>query len=164
MPSHAHVGAYDRIHVGASCTPEKLPALVDLLAPTGGVIVVPVHPSDLRCITKHANGTVTQRVLSQVRYGELEIPTEVQILAASIDLERQARVSSRLPPSTFAADVLRMLDTGTPTAGSVCSPSSSLSSGCHMDSERAWGARIVTRLLSSCSRGSHGEGGMSDAR
>lgn len=158
MPSHAHVGAYDRIHVGASCIPDKLPALVDLLAPSGGVIVVPVHPSDLRCIVKHPNGSVTQRVLSQVRYGELEIPTEVQILAASIDLERQARVSTRLPPSTFAADVVRILD-----APAVCSPSSSLSSASHLETgDKAWGARMVTRLLSSCSRGSSGDG--SDTR
>lgn len=73
MPSHDHHATYDRIHVGASCPPHKLPALVDLLAPSGGVVVVPVHPSDLRCIIKHADGHVTQRVLSQVRYGDLEV-------------------------------------------------------------------------------------------
>ena len=66
-------GQYDRIHVGASCPAELVGRLPALLRPEGGAIVVPVAPSDLRLITVTAAGAVTQRVLSQVRYGELEV-------------------------------------------------------------------------------------------
>lgn len=37
------------------------------------MIVTPVSPNDLRQITVDADGTVEQTVLSQVRYGELEV-------------------------------------------------------------------------------------------
>lgn len=65
-------GQYDRIHVGASCPPELLGRLLGLLRPEGGALVAPVAPSDLRLVSVDADGTVTQRILSQVRYGELE--------------------------------------------------------------------------------------------
>ena len=71
-PCHPQ-GRYDRIHVGASCPLEHLPRLTALLGPQGGSIVTPVAPSDLRLITVSAAGVTTQRVLSQVRYGELEV-------------------------------------------------------------------------------------------
>ena len=37
------------------------------------MIVTPVSPCDLRQITVDADGAVEQTVLSQVRYGELEV-------------------------------------------------------------------------------------------
>lgn len=66
-------GQYDRVHVGASCPPDRLPALLPLLRPQGGIIVTPVSPNDLRLITVDAEGTVIQKVISQVRYSELEV-------------------------------------------------------------------------------------------
>ena len=39
-----HEGKFDRVHVGGLCTPAKLPALVKLLKPEGGRLVVPCGP------------------------------------------------------------------------------------------------------------------------
>lgn len=61
------------MHVGASCPPERLAALLPLLQPQGGKIVTPVSPNDLRLISVSADGIVTQKVISQVRYSELEV-------------------------------------------------------------------------------------------
>lgn len=66
-------GQYDRVHVGASCPPDRLSALLSLLRPSGGVIVTPVSPNDMRVISVDDKGVITQRVISQVRYGELEV-------------------------------------------------------------------------------------------
>ena len=71
-------GQYDRVHVGAACPPDRLSSLLPLLRPTGGSIVTPVSPSDLRLITKDAQGSVTQQVLSQVRYSDLEVSATAQ--------------------------------------------------------------------------------------
>ncbi len=65
-------GRYDRVHVGASCRPDRLPALLELLRPEGGLLVTPVSPADLRVFTKTADG-ITSKLLSQVRYGDLEV-------------------------------------------------------------------------------------------
>ena len=83
MSAHEHIhaaiegslmqGQYDRVHVGASCPPDRLAALVPLLRPQGGIIVTPVSPNDLRMISVNAEGDVTQKVISQVRYSELEV-------------------------------------------------------------------------------------------
>ncbi len=66
-------GQYDRVHVGASCPPDRLAALLPLLRPQGGIIVTPVSPNDLRMIKVNAEGDVMQKVISQVRYSELEV-------------------------------------------------------------------------------------------
>ena len=65
-------GQYDRVHVGASCRPDRLPALLELLKPEGGLLVTPVSPADLRLFIKTSSG-VTSKLLSQVRYGDLEV-------------------------------------------------------------------------------------------
>ena len=65
-------GQYDRIVVGASSPPEKMDWLLSLLRPEGGVIVTPVSPSDLRKVTKLSDGTSSTRVISQVRFSNLE--------------------------------------------------------------------------------------------
>lgn len=62
MPPERHLGAYDRVHVGASCPADRVQLLLQLLKPEGGVIVVPVAPNDLRVITKKMNGAVAQKV------------------------------------------------------------------------------------------------------
>lgn len=66
-------GQYDRIHVGASCPADRVSSLLPLLRPEGGKIVTPVSPNDLRLISVDADGTVDQKVISQVRYSELEV-------------------------------------------------------------------------------------------
>lgn len=70
MPTPRHRGQYDRVHVGASCPPDRLQPLVQLLRPEGGMIVVPVSPNDLRVITKKPNGAVTQKVGPQAASAE----------------------------------------------------------------------------------------------
>ena len=69
-------GQYDRIHVGACCPLERLHSLMTLLKPTGGLIVSPVAPSDLQAITVKPDGRQEVRVLSQVRYSDLEVGAE----------------------------------------------------------------------------------------
>ena len=66
------------MHCGAACPQSKLGPLLDLLRPEGGLIVTPVEPSDLRAIIKKADGTLTSRIISQVRYSTLEVsqPTD----------------------------------------------------------------------------------------
>ncbi len=77
-------GQYDRVHVGASCPPDRLAALLPLLRPQGGIIVTPVSPNDLRMIKVNANGDVTQKVISQVRYSELEVLRPTPCLSCCI--------------------------------------------------------------------------------
>lgn len=108
LPAPRHRGKYDRVHVGAACPPEKLGALLSLLSPEGGRMVVPVVPSDLRVITKAPDGRVTQRVISQVRFSELEMPGDASILLASLRAERKARTAPQELPSTYQADLESM--------------------------------------------------------
>jgi protein-L-isoaspartate O-methyltransferase len=77
-------GKYDRVHCGAACPPHKLAALVDLLRPEGGLVVTPVEPSDLRVIVKAADGSVRQRIVSQVRYSTLEVRAHAASKVAGI--------------------------------------------------------------------------------
>jgi hypothetical protein len=62
MPATRFLGQFDRVHVGASCPPDRLAPLLSLLRPEGGLVVVPVSPNDLRVITKRPDGGVTQKV------------------------------------------------------------------------------------------------------
>lgn len=59
--------------MGASCPPDRVSSLLTLLRPEGGKIVTPVSPNDLRLISVDADGVVEQKIISQVRYGELEV-------------------------------------------------------------------------------------------
>lgn len=103
MLNSTHKGQYDRVHVGASCPPRLLPRLLCLLRPEGGMLVTPVAPSDLRLITVDAAGNVNQRVLSQVRYGELEVPGDAEIVLWALASERPTAL--QLPSSRFSEDV-----------------------------------------------------------
>lgn len=104
-PAFKWLGQFDRVHVGASCPPDRLAPLVAMLRPEGGLIVVPVAPNDLRVITKRPNGTVTQKVISQVRFSDLEVPSEAEVLLATLRCERRQRTAPADHPSTFADDV-----------------------------------------------------------
>jgi protein-L-isoaspartate O-methyltransferase len=78
---------YDRIHVGASCPEELLPDLYRLLKPNG-IIVTPVG-SQLIKGTKEETGKVKVEYVTRVRYGDLVIPKESEILAAKRALEKK---------------------------------------------------------------------------
>lgn len=138
MPASRWLGQFDRVHVGASCPPDRLAPLLALLRPEGGLVVVPVAPSDLRVISRGPGGAVSQRVLSQVRFSELEVPSDAEVLLATVRGERRARTAPAHHPSTFAADVAAITAAATPTPtpqgsyGDACAafmPSSSPSGG-----------------------------------
>ncbi|EFN54990.1 hypothetical protein CHLNCDRAFT_134794 [Chlorella variabilis] len=105
MPAARWLGQFDRVHVGASCPPDRLAPLLALLRPEGGLVVVPVAPNDLRVITKKASGAITQKVISQVRFSELEVPTDAEVLLATLRGERRQRTAPSHHPSTYAEDV-----------------------------------------------------------
>lgn len=99
-------GQYDRVHVGASCPQDRLNALLSLLRPCGGKLVTPVSPSDMRVITVDDKGAITQKVILQVRYGELEVRTKHKLLdepSCHMDLARCG------PSHMFVAWVLMLL-------------------------------------------------------
>jgi protein-L-isoaspartate(D-aspartate) O-methyltransferase len=122
-----HRGRYDCVHVGACCPPAALPPLLELLKPGGGRMVCPVAPSDLRLIVKKPNGAVTQKVISQVRFSELEVPTDAEVVLSTLRLERKARTTPPRLPSTFAADGEAIAAEGAARKGKApaCAPSSS---------------------------------------
>ena len=102
----AHEGQYDRIHVGASCPPDHLLPFVRLLKKdVGGMIVVPVAPSDLKLIVKRPDGRIIQKVMSQVRFSELEVPGDAEVVLAAMRAERRSRISDSVALSTFDEDM-----------------------------------------------------------
>eukprot|EP00887_Chlorella_sp_A99_P004160 scaffold23.g4160.t1 len=105
MPPPHLLGAWDRVHVGASCPPDRVQFLLQLLKPSGGIIIVPVAPNDLRLITRKPNGAVTQRIVSQVRFSELEVPTDSEVLLTSVRSMRRQRTIAPRVPSTYAEDM-----------------------------------------------------------
>ncbi|KAK9857634.1 hypothetical protein WJX84_009149 [Apatococcus fuscideae] len=125
IPSRKHQGKYDRVHVGASCRPDRLPALLELLKPEGGLLVTPVSPADLRLFIKTSSG-VTSKLLSQVRYGDLEVPSDAEVMVAQLRMERKERVHVPAPSSTFADDVLMIHGEAPSSADSNASSSSAI--------------------------------------
>jgi len=106
----SHVGQYDRIHVGASCPPDHLRPIVQLLKPQGGSIVVPVDPSDLRLLTVHANGRLSEKTLSQVKFSVLEVPTDAEVVLCAMKAERKMKMSDSVAASTYDADVAAIVE------------------------------------------------------
>jgi protein-L-isoaspartate O-methyltransferase len=173
LPSRKHMGQYDRVHVGAACPPDRLSSLLPLLRPTGGSIVTPVSPSDLRLITKDAQGNVTQQVLSQVRYSDLEVPSDAEIVLATLKMERKERTAVPLPPSTFQQDVCSI--TGSPSSSNASDTStftmdrlhsrdsmqlgledSYCASPAEAGAKATWSRRMA-KLLTSCGSSSSGD-------
>jgi hypothetical protein len=58
--------------VGATCPEERLHLLLPLLEPGGGLLLAPVD-SDLRLYSRVADGKLRQRVVSSVRFSDLEV-------------------------------------------------------------------------------------------
>lgn len=100
---------YDRIHVGACCPTPRLQSLIDLLKP-GGVMVTPNEDALVK-ITKSADGKSTAlEKLASVRYGDLKVPSDVEIKEAQLALERKRATTIEIPPDTFVQDFARLLN------------------------------------------------------
>jgi len=124
LPGHPFAVGFDRIVAGASAPSGQLNRLLGLLKEGGGVIVTPVIPSDLDKITKLPDGSVKTSLISKVRFSDLVVPKDGEIIKAVLDTEREAFLQPPLPASTFASDVASI------TGGSSGSlPGSSVESG-----------------------------------
>ena len=53
-----HEGRFDRVHVGGLCALDKVPALLKLLKPAGGRLVVPSGPELLSITVSHGKARV----------------------------------------------------------------------------------------------------------
>jgi hypothetical protein len=115
IPTAKHKGQYNKVHIGAACPPDRLASLASLLGPTGGLIVTPCG-SDLRLISVGSTGQMSQKVVSQVRYSDLEVPTDGDIVAALVADHRAVRTTPPASPSSFAADCAAILGPGRGTS------------------------------------------------
>lgn len=61
-----------QVCVGATCPEERLHLLLPLLEASGGKLLAPVD-SDLRLYTRSPDGKLRQRVVSSVRFSDLEV-------------------------------------------------------------------------------------------
>lgn len=61
-----------QVCVGATCPEERLHLLLPLLEPSGGRLLAPVD-NDLRLYTRTPDGKIRQRVVSSVRFSDLEV-------------------------------------------------------------------------------------------
>ena len=108
------------MHCGAACPTGKLGPLLDLLRPEGGLIVTPVEPSDLRVILKKPDGSVTSRIISQVRYSTLEVRSMLLNSYLSLHLKgpiKQGR--SCRPASRRLASCSLLISRALPVSGVV---------------------------------------------
>jgi len=156
VPSHDLRGKFDRIHVGAACPPRRLAALTKLIGPQGGMIVSPVN-SELRLITVAADGVVSQKNLTPVRYSDLVIPSDCDAVEEAVEGERALRARQLCPPpSSFAEDAAAVL--GPPAPGSPVSPWSNSS-----DSDGSVGTPTMARSAPlPCGGRGGGSGGSRD--
>lgn len=104
MPVGRHQGRYDKVHVGASCPEDRLPLLLQLLRPDNGKLLVPVG-SELRLVTRLRSGGTSSKLLSHVRFQDLEVPSDAQIVFGTLEDEVAQRTAITVPPSTLAEDL-----------------------------------------------------------
>ncbi|GLC34352.1 hypothetical protein PLESTB_000738600 [Pleodorina starrii] len=111
VPLQRYRGRYDAIHVGGAMQESRLGALLELLGPKGGRIVAPVS-NELRLVTKYPDGSVRQRMLSQVSFSELEVPRDVDVVRALLQEQADEARRVEVPPSTFASDLAHLAAPG----------------------------------------------------
>lgn len=61
-----------KVCVGATCPEDRLHLLLHLLEPSGGKLLAPVD-NDLRLYTRTSDGSVRHRLVSSVRFSDLEV-------------------------------------------------------------------------------------------
>jgi len=95
---------FDRICVGAQCHLDQLPSLLKLLRPSGGVMVVPVG-CELKLITRLSSGKMLEKVIANVRFGELVLPSDARIVLETLKVNREVNSMIALPESTLEQDM-----------------------------------------------------------
>eukprot|EP00210_Caulerpa_lentillifera_P008674 g8273.t1 len=96
---------FDKIHVGGTCPEDRLTNLVTMLNPNGGKMTVPVG-QELRLITRNSDRKVTQRVLTQVRFSDLTVPSDADIVLSTMNSESEEKMIIPVPPSTLQEDTI----------------------------------------------------------
>uniref|UniRef100_A0A7S3R5E9 protein-L-isoaspartate(D-aspartate) O-methyltransferase n=1 Tax=Dunaliella tertiolecta TaxID=3047 RepID=A0A7S3R5E9_DUNTE len=105
IPASRFAGRFTKIHVGATCPRGRLREFLKFLAPEGGTILAPVD-QELLLLSRSASGDVRTRVISQVRFTELEVPRDVDIVLSVLKEEKQAVRTIQTPPSRYEADLI----------------------------------------------------------
>ena len=115
-----HRDYFDKIHVGGTCPEDKLPNLVRMLKLDGGKMTVPVG-QELRLITRKADGRIQQRILTQVRFSDLSVPSDADIVLSIMNAEREEKMVVDVPPSTLTEDtkLVRTFSEGPPSDGEM---------------------------------------------
>lgn len=97
------------------------------------------------------------QVISQVRFSDLEVPSDAQVLLATLHAERRARTAPSRHPSTYAQDVRAILSrasqAGSTPAGS-CSDACGACAPCSSPTAGGWAA--AARGNVGCLRGGGG--------
>lgn len=99
-----HKGMYDRVHVGGCCPPERVKGLLKFLKPSGGKMVIPVEPSELKLISIKGE-EIDEDVVAQVRFTELNVPSEIDVVHAVIKSKKKARLSPPKMQSSYSDDL-----------------------------------------------------------
>eukprot|EP00210_Caulerpa_lentillifera_P001264 g1220.t1 len=104
---------FDKIHVGGTCPEDRLMSLIHLLKPNNGKMTVPVG-QELKLITRRLDDRPNQRVLSQVRFSELTVPSDSEIVLSTLQVELESKMIIKVPPSTLQKDtrLVQCLSTG----------------------------------------------------
>ncbi len=97
-----------------------------LLDSEGGLILVPVD-SELLLLKVLPNGRVGKRVLSSVRFTDLEVPHDVDIVLAGLQESRDKARRVDVPPSSWVPDLGALLP-GNPEMYIACGDNSATSS------------------------------------
>jgi len=98
---------YDRIHVGACCPESKLEYLFGLLN-CNGRLVTP-YGDKLILATKDSSGKVKVETITDVRYGDLVIPSEAEVMQAQLALERKRAVKLQVPPPSLSSELAQLV-------------------------------------------------------
>eukprot|EP00188_Purpureofilum_apyrenoidigerum_P002675 Plantae.Rhodophyta-Purpureofilum_apyrenoidigerum.ctg274.p1 GENE.Plantae.Rhodophyta-Purpureofilum_apyrenoidigerum.ctg274~~Plantae.Rhodophyta-Purpureofilum_apyrenoidigerum.ctg274.p1 ORF type:complete len:546 (-),score=100.14 Plantae.Rhodophyta-Purpureofilum_apyrenoidigerum.ctg274:24-1661(-) len=96
-------GRFDRIHCGANCPPQKLDDLTALLRPEGR-LVTPCGEQML-LIKKEVDGSIAAKHVAAVRYGDLIVPSDMEIILHRYKLSITRASQNPAHQSSFAADL-----------------------------------------------------------
>ncbi len=102
--------------LSSNLTQLKQPAVHPLRGPA-----LPSEPTTL----PHPPICVPPQVISQVRFSDLEVPSEAEVLLATLRCERRQRTAPADHPSTFADDVAAIV-----AASPASTPSAAAGNGC----------------------------------